>query len=213
MGKSEKKRLSYAKWQIKKGFLLPLTLLQLKRLRQVYWNFRAQDIYERWGFNNNDFDVVKEIIILINPHRLLDIGCGNGRLFPLYQSLGIREVVAQDIASKAIFLCKKRFPVLSNIRFEKKEITELDYPENYFELTISSLVLSAISPVEIEKVFDHLVKISRYIYLRETTEGDYSLISATYWYKHNYGLLAKRTNLKIIKQGVVDNQVWMLFGK
>lgn len=77
-------------------------------LRKMFWNISAKRVDNRWGRLKGDYDALESIIISITPNRILDIGCGSGRLFPLYQALGIKEVVGQDIAQSALDLARTR---------------------------------------------------------------------------------------------------------
>jgi 2-polyprenyl-3-methyl-5-hydroxy-6-metoxy-1,4-benzoquinol methylase len=42
--------------------------------------------------------------------RLLDFGCGSGRLFPLYLENGIYETVGLDVSAKTLAMCRERYP-------------------------------------------------------------------------------------------------------
>ena len=75
----------------------------------MYWNHRAFDVDKKWGREKNDYALLREIILSFKPHSVLDIGCGSGRLFPLYNDLKIREVVCRDISNKTLKIAKDRY--------------------------------------------------------------------------------------------------------
>lgn len=54
-----------------------------------------------------DFDTVKNNILKAKASRILDFGCGNERLFPLYQDFKIEQVVAQDISANALVVTQQ----------------------------------------------------------------------------------------------------------
>lgn len=124
----------------RKSFNFLLRILQkikIQFIRNIYWNLRVNDIHNMWGSSTEDYSVLKEVIELTKPEKLLDIGCGSGRCFALYESLNVKEVTAQDIASEALKLCNKRYPDI-DYKYELKDIDKLCYPENYFDLIISN---------------------------------------------------------------------------
>lgn len=180
-------------------------------LRSIYWNFRAKDIHNTWGEGTEDFGVLEDVIMDVNPKRILDIGCGSGRCFKLYQQIGIPEVIAQDVSAKALQICRERYPDLE-YKLIQSEILDLDYPENHFDLVLSTRVLSAIIPEDIAKTIAHLCRMSRYIYLNETSASDPTLPSS-YWFIHDNATLMTKNNFELVKTGMINQQTWHLYKK
>ncbi len=112
-------------------------ILHLPGARERYWNSRADEIDRKWGTAKDDFAALRGVIESIGPHRLLDIGCGSGRLFPLYNQLQINEVLGQDISRKALVIASKRCQS-ANITMTNLPILRLDYPAGYFDLIVSN---------------------------------------------------------------------------
>lgn len=188
-------------------------------LRRSYWNMRARDIHETWGRGTDDFQVLREVIELVKPQRILDLGCGSGRCFPLYKEMNIPEVVGQDVSSRALDICKNRFPELP-YRLIKKDIRNMDFSVNYFDLIISTRVLAAVIPKDISPAVKHLCKISRFIYMNEMTDSDYAGPS-DYWFKHDYEKMMQENNFSLAQKGtiaIIENgktyvQAWALYKK
>ena len=105
-----------------------LTINSNPRWRNLYWNFRAKEIDRKWGSNTGDYDTLGIIIKSYNCKRILDIGCGSGRLFELYKSLNVEYVVAQEISVDAIKTCKERYPELHYV-YELKEIKNFRFTD------------------------------------------------------------------------------------
>lgn len=204
---------------LRNRLLYSLTITNNEAIRNIYWNLRAEEIHSKWGKNDSDYCVIKDIVEFVKPIKILDIGCGSGRMFPLYESLKINELVAQDISSEAIKLCKQNYPSL-NFKYECKSITALDYPENYFDLIISTRVLSAVMPNKIKRTIDKLAYLSKNIYINEMADSDYSGPS-TYWFKHDYDKMLNKYGYLVIKTGIIEvtennniyRQNWFLYGK
>ena len=187
--------------------------------RERYWDSRASEIDRKWGSGKDDFHVLTDILSHVKPCRILDVGCGSGRLFPLYRQFGIKEVVGQDIASSAIELCKKKFPV-SSYTLLSGTIEAMNFDRNYFDLVISNRVLAAIPPKDIHPAIAHLCRMSRYIYLNEMTDSDYAGPSY-YWHKHDYDRImadngfriARRGTITVTENGKTHLQTWVLYRK
>ena len=155
----------------------------------------------------------------VKPERVLDIGCGSGRCFPLYQEMGVPEVVGQDIAASALAICKKRYAGLP-YRMICCGINDLTCEENYFDLIISTRVLAAVPPSDIAGTLATLCRIGRTIYLNEMTETDFGGPS-TYWFKHDYDahmrtynfMVAEKGTITVIENGQTHLQTWVLYTK
>ncbi len=186
---------------IRWGLLDVLTRLPLPVFRRLFWELRASEIHSRWGEGTDDFEVLKEVIRLVGPTRLLDIGCGSGRCFPLYLSLGIPQVVGQDISRAALRLCGERFPQFSG-RLHRDPIENLPYDRDYFDLIVSTRVLSAVPSPRIAGVISALARIGRHIYFNEMTDSDFCGPSR-YWYKHDYLPLLARAGFTVWKAGTI----------
>jgi ubiquinone/menaquinone biosynthesis C-methylase UbiE len=195
------------------AFLRPSRRLYEKsgNLRTGYWNHRADDIDAQWGRTQADFEAVSGVLNLLRPKRILDIGCGSGRLFPLYLENGIEEIVGQDISDKALSLCRQRWPN-PQFSFINLPIEALSYADQHFDLTVSNRVLQHVPPGEISKVASSLARLSRVIYVNEMSESDYSG-KFFFMYLHNYTDIFNQMGFEVSQRGFIGNQQWLLFTK
>lgn len=192
-----------------------INVLRIDSYNRFFWNLKAKYIHKQWGHFYFDYNILKSIISDIRPERILDIGCGSGRLFPLYKDIGIKEIIALDISQNAIALARKRKNELNaeNIVLVKAGICDLEYPDNYFDLIISNRTLSAIFPENIKRDVGALAKLSGKIYLNEMTDSDFS--PSPYWFRHDYGKIMAINNMTLIITGIIpgSEQTYYLFGK
>jgi len=67
--------------------------------------------------------------------KVLDVGTGTGILIStLAKAVGISGlVVGVDFAEKMVETSKRKFSELQNVRFELRNVEELDYPVGYFD--------------------------------------------------------------------------------
>jgi len=185
--------------------------LHLPGFLKRYWDSRAQDIDHVWGRAQDDYAVLRRIIEEIAPRRVLDIGCGSGRLFPLYLQFQLEEIVGQDISSKALDLARRRFSSPS-ISLTDLPLLQLDYSAGHFDLVISNRVLQHIPDNQIQHITAKLAKLGKSIYLNETMISDPAR-ETFYLFKHDYRQLLARCGLAVVRQGMVGGQHWFLFGR
>ncbi len=180
--------------------------------RKIYWIFRAQDLYDKYGTTQGGFDTLAEAIQVVSPRSVLEIGCGNGRNFPLYASMNITEVVGQDISSGALLLAKKRhYP---SITLTETPITQLKYPKDYFDLIVSNRVLQHIPADSLPPIMEAICWMSRFIYINEATPREVGeSLDSFYMFIHDYKALFAQYHFNIIREMPVENQWRYLFGK
>jgi glycosyltransferase involved in cell wall biosynthesis len=68
-------------------------------------------------YASHDYGLLDEIVSLTAARSVLEIGCGRGRLMPVYLKQGLRPIWAQDRSRHALDLCRRRFPGQSDIRY------------------------------------------------------------------------------------------------
>ena len=186
-------------------------------VRNFYWNLQAKNIDRTWGNSKNDYEVLEHVIKLVKPSKILDVGCGSGRCFPLYQKLKIEQVYAQDVSKKALDLCRSKN---NEHKYLLTNIENIKLDNAFIDLTISTRVLAAVLPENISKTIAKICAISKFVYINEMSDTDETPPS-DYWFKHDYDQLFKSNNFKIKETGtisIVENkqgfvQTWKLYEK
>ncbi len=101
-----------------------------KRIVREGYNKIAEKYLKKRLEKSVKMDLVVEFSSMIKlGGRILDAGCGAGLPFTKYLSEYF-EVIGIDISEKQIELAKKNAP---NAQLLVKDMTELDFPENFFE--------------------------------------------------------------------------------
>lgn len=198
-------------WRDRVAWLLTgLGVYRVSFVRRMYWNWRAWEVRRRWGGITKDYEVLREIILSIPADHVLEIGCGGGRLFDLYLQMNLKEVIAQDIARRALALARKKgnYP---NIMLVQSPIEALDFPESYFDLVISNRVLQHIPPKEIESTIKKVSELGRFVYVNEVGL-DEKLVSRPHMFKHDYERLFGRDGFRVVRRGP-EGARWLLFAK
>jgi SAM-dependent methyltransferase len=187
-----------------------LRVIPSERLRRRYWNRRAADIDATYGSSHADYELLASIIDRLGADRILDVGCGAGRLFPLYQQVGVSSVVGLDVAQSAIDVARHRYGQ-EDYQFLVGTVHSLDYPTGYFDLAVSNRVLSAVSPSRIDSDIARICSLSSAVYISELTGRDYAGPSP-YWFKHDdYPGRFARSGFALLESGELMGGDWMLF--
>src|SRR6185369_4842488 len=68
---------------------------------RVFWDGLAAHVHSHWGYDEYDFSVVTKCIETVGAESVLDVGCGSGRLFPLFIEQRV-EFCGCDISPAAL---------------------------------------------------------------------------------------------------------------
>lgn len=139
-------------------------------VQKKYWSKRGHDLYTRYGHSDGGFETLSKVFDKFTPKRILEIGCGNGRNFPLYEKKGAEEIVGQDISKSAIQYAKQRN--IPNTRTFECQLNEIPYKSKYFDLTVCNRVLQHIPPKHVVSTIEYAVKFSDIIYINELTNEE-----------------------------------------
>ncbi len=93
--------------------------------------------------------------------RVLELGCGTGEYALWYAANGAKEVIGVDLSDGSLALAnqKKEASGLKNVQFIKKDILELDFPDNSFDYAYSVGVLHHTGNPY--KGFQHLCRVTK----------------------------------------------------
>lgn len=178
--------------------------------RRNYWERRAPDLDARWGKNTGDFAMLGEMLRALQPARLLDFGCGSGRLFPLYLQLGIPEIVGHDISAKALDICRARYSAES-IRLTDAPLSEiLRADQAPFDAIICNQVLQHVPAEHIAGPLAQLAALGNALYINDAAEAALSR-RFFFMYRHDYDVLLRPHGFVVTKSGADDQQRWQLF--
>lgn len=177
--------------------------------RAALWTAVARDIDAEWGTGDGDYCAIGEVIASIRARRVLDVGCGSGRLFPLYASAGVLEVVGQDIARSALRLCRRRTRSFM-VKLTALPVHRLRYPDGHFDLAICNRVLQHIPSSEIEKAVRAICRMSKAVYVNELAATD-AVAEDVYMVLHDYDSLMGRCGYTLARTGQIGAQTWRLY--
>jgi SAM-dependent methyltransferase len=180
-----------------------------ERLITRFWESSAEAIHGQWGSGRDDYLVLGKILDRYHPLTLLDVGCGSGRLFPLYAEKGITDFVGVDISEKALAIARDSFP---DADLRRQGLIDLDFADDFFDLCVCNRVLQHVPEKDIHKVVQNLSRIGRIVYINELSESDEQ--NEVYFMKnYNYQLLFNKNGLDCLEKGSIGDQTYCVFGR
>lgn len=104
-----------------------------------YYN-RTAKAYDKWHIETNSAKVIdawnfanlKKFISNTKINKILDLGCGTGRLSNSLLQIS-DQVYGVDVSEEVLKIAKTKYPQL---KLTKSEVTNLPYQDNYFDLII-----------------------------------------------------------------------------
>ena len=137
-----------------------------------YWEARGGESYRVYTdspgyrhYREAQFAFFQNLIAKLQPERLLDFGCGAGKLFSLWTS--VPEVHAYDRARSQIEIARAEAARLRPAHPYRVmhcltgETTETPYDDDYFDLIVAAEVLLHVVPDDIGGLVAELQRICR----------------------------------------------------
>lgn len=98
-------------------------------------------------------DELKRMLKNIKGEKVLDIGCGTGRLVPLLRDLGC-EITGVDVSGKMLEKFSQKYPQLKAV---KGDIESLPCKDEEFDVVICAFVI--VHLYELEKAFEEVYRV------------------------------------------------------
>jgi len=163
----------------------------LKKTKEDY-DLIAEEFSQTRGFLWEELKKFKDLVK--NGEKVLDLGCGNGRLLELLQDKKI-EYVGVDNSQKIIEIAKEKHP---NFQFLVADALSLPFLENSFDKVFSISVFHHIPSEEFRLKF--LEEIKRIL----KPKGVLILTVWNLWQKRYFLLLSKFFILKLFFRSRLD---------
>lgn len=98
-------------------------------------------------FSDTRVKIWKDIMFLADfvkdGYKILDMGCGNGRLFELFKGKDI-DYIGVDLSKKLIEIARDRYKDYLNVKFLVRNALDTGFDENSFNLVYSIALLHQI---------------------------------------------------------------------
>jgi SAM-dependent methyltransferase len=173
------------------------------------WDRKLPGMDARWSAETADYDVLAEIFRECSVGSVLDVGCGSGRLFPLYARFAI-HAVGVDISAVALSRARERFPSVPTIRASVVTLSQCSLP--HVDLAVSNRVLQHVPRKYIDRAATAIAGLADCIYINEYrgSEGR----AETWWmFRHDYDRLFGVHGLVVKRSGRIGGHTWALYGR
>jgi SAM-dependent methyltransferase len=150
---------------------------------QQYWERRAAsyEIHDVLGRS-----ILKPYLENLSPQSLVDVGCGRGELFPLFDR--IPRVVGLDFSENMLEYASRRVERHAlHIELKRLDITR-DYLAEKFDVALTRTVLMHIHPSQIEAASRNISSMSDRLFLFEYWEAQPKPLSRHNWLHDYVGL-------------------------
>lgn len=136
-------------------------------VRRTFWELRARDVDRRYGGSLEDTAALTAALAERRPASVLEVGCGAGRLVPLYERYGVERVVGIDVAERAVRLARSRHPGHRFVRAPAEELPDL----GRFDLAVTFRTLQHVPPAHVEAATAGIARSADAVFLQEQREG------------------------------------------
>jgi 2-polyprenyl-3-methyl-5-hydroxy-6-metoxy-1,4-benzoquinol methylase len=173
----------------------------------AFWDRFASDLHQKYGRMQDDFELIARIIRDHRVGSVLDVGCGSGRLFPLYRQLQVSKVLGVDIAASALAIAEREHP---GVPTRCVRLQELSLADDEFDLIISNRVLQHIAPAEIVSIIARLCKVAPLIYVNELSQSD-PYGEQFFMFVHDYRRIFQEQSFVQAERGRMGLTTYLLF--
>lgn len=189
----------------------------------VYESEEGYDLYaseydKSLGYLNTfeEYELLR-LIRDVEGKRVLDLGCGTGRIIKDLKDLGA-DVVGCDISEKMLEIARKKF---ANVEFHKADAYDLPFEDKSFDVVVALFVVVHLR--DLEKAFDEMYRIlkpgghlivsninQRKAPKLKTKDGGEIVINSIYHRPENVIKALEHSFFKIEEEGFVkDGDVWI----
>lgn len=153
-------------------------------LQRWYWELRTKELHGSADTEPGEVAAIRDVIARHGVESLVDLGCGTGRLFPVFREAGAKQILGIDIAGRALAIAHREHPDVPTLR-ERGANAAI---EGDFDAVFVNRVLQHIRPDELPATLDRICRTAkRVIYLNEISPGEYADLSgARYMFHHDY---------------------------
>jgi glycosyltransferase involved in cell wall biosynthesis len=181
------------------------------------WDDAAPFIHSRDGHLSHDYAVLGTIIRRTGARSVLEIGCGSGRLVPVYLLHAMSPIWVEDTSPSALEICHQRFFHQEQIRYFAGRVEEMGMNESV-DLVVSTKVLQhVLDEDELRRMISYLAKKTRSFFINEATVKD-TLLLGSRGKGRDYTEIFQSVGFQLRDQGELEadggaRQSWKLFEK
>jgi GT2 family glycosyltransferase/SAM-dependent methyltransferase len=180
------------------------------------WDSHALVVHNRYGHLSHDFSVLGDVIGKIKARCVLEIGCGSGRLVPVYLAHNVQTIWLQDVSERALGLCHQRFFCQKHIRYLHGNVQSISVSARADLIVANRVLQHIVEDGEFNDVINYLKSITRYFYINECGIEDGIRLRDPYLKGRDYVQIFRDLGWQVADRGELTaedgtRQRWMLF--
>lgn len=162
-------------------------------------------------FHKKDFPQLKKLITSLQVKSVLEIGCGAGRLFELYDELNIPTIHAIELSDDLVQMAQKCAG--RNIHVHHIDARQYEYQSLSCDMVLTHRVLQHIPENDIENLISKIVQSGcKHFYINENFNQDQCSL---YLFAHDYTKLLEPHGYYLKKEGLIDEiqYSWRIYSR
>jgi glycosyltransferase involved in cell wall biosynthesis len=184
----------------------------------IDWDSYAPVVHKQYGHLSHDFPVLEHVIDNTEPGSVLEIGCGSGRLVPVYLVRNLPTIWLQDVSERALDLCRQRFFCQQQIRYFQGKVQSIPVSAAPDLIVANRVLQHILEDGEFKQLMKHLTSIGRYFYINEAGVADGIKLRNPCLKGRDYVEIFDQLGWHMADRGELSaehgtRQSWMLFAK
>jgi SAM-dependent methyltransferase len=179
------------------------------------WDSLALELHNRYGYLSHDFSVLEQVIEKTKAHSVLEVGCGSGRLVPVYLAQNIPTIMLQDISERSLDLCRQRFFCQEHIRYFYGDVQIIPTTESPDLIVANRVLQHILDDKKFDGMMNYLRSMARYFYINEAGTEQAKSINSPYLKGRDYAMIFCGLGWRVADRGELiaefgTRQSWML---
>jgi glycosyltransferase involved in cell wall biosynthesis len=179
------------------------------------WDSEAPIQHNRYGHLSHDFPVLGHVIDKTEARSVLEIGCGSGRLVPVYLTQNVQTIWLEDVSEQALDLCRQRFFCQKHIRYFLGNVQSIPISTEPDLIVANRVLQHILDDGEFTEMMSYLISMTRYFYINESGIEEARLYNWPYLKGRDYIRIFRDLGCPLIERGELmaesGTQTWMLF--
>jgi glycosyltransferase involved in cell wall biosynthesis/SAM-dependent methyltransferase len=198
------------------GQILVSTSNKQINLPPLDWDTQAPIIHNLYGHRSQDYPVLGCVIDKITARSVLEIGCGSGRLVPVYLTHNVQTIWLQDVSERALDLCRQRFFCQKQIRYIHGNMQSIPISAAPDLIVANRVLQHILDEGQFNDIMSYLTSMARYFYVNEAGIEEAISINWPYLKGRDYIQIFRDLGWHLADRGGLTaedgtRQTWMLF--
>jgi len=182
------------------------------------WDALAPAIHNQYGYLSHDYSLLGQVIDKTGARFLLEVGCGSGRLVPVYLMHNAQTIWLQDVSGRALDLCRQRFFRQGQIRYFRGSVQSIPMSTEVDLIVANRVFQHILDDAEFAETLAHLATMTRYFYVNECGIEDAIRLRDPNVKGRDYAHIFRGLGWRVTEQGKLtaefdSQQSWTLFAK